>query len=108
VCVCVCAQGLQETTALSELWISVAGGPIEHRDFLYHQLWTDSTMSRVLRIFHSDVLFTHKKACERSTLKVNICSDRSEFCLGHHAWILIMFNCVFDITNPLGFIIPKS
>ena len=65
-------------------------------------------MSPVLRTFHSDVLFIHKKACERSTLKVNICLDRSEFFLGQHAWILTMFNCVFDITNPLGFIIPAT
>jgi len=40
------------------------------------QLWTERTMSPVLRIFHSGVPFIPQKAGVRSTLKDNICLDR--------------------------------
>jgi hypothetical protein len=65
-------------------------------------------MSPVLRIFHPDGLFIPEKACVRSTLKSNICLDGSEICVGQHMWILTVYNRVFDITDSLGFITPKS
>ena len=72
------------------------------------QLWTDGTMSLLLRVFHSGVLVIPKKACVRYTLKDNICLDRSEICVVQHTWILTVCKCGFDISDPLGFIIPKS
>jgi len=109
VCVCVCT-GFAGNHSVIRTLDFCSRRPNCAQRLLVPQLWTEGTMSRVLRIFHSGVLFVPKKAGVRSTraLKDNICLDRSEICVGQHTWVLTMFNCVLDITYPPAFIIPKS
>jgi len=106
-CVCVCTEFAGNHSVITTLDFCSRRPNCAQRHFV-PQLWTDGTMSPVLLIFHSGVLFLPIKAGLRSTLKDNICLDRSEICVGQHTWILTMFNYVFDITHPPGFIIAKS